>query len=58
MTFTVKIVSFRHMLEPPKKAIASMAIVVPVNRTVENVLLYLIKSDLVDSRFTALMKAK
>jgi N-glycosylase/DNA lyase len=58
LTFTVKIVGFRHMLEPPKKAIESMAVVVPVNRTVENVLLYLLGSDLIDSRFKAAVNAK
>lgn len=58
VTFTVKIVSFRHMLEPPKKAIESMAVIVPVNRTVESALLYLLGSDLVDQRFTAALAAK
>ncbi len=58
ITLTVKIMGFRHMLEPPKKAIESMAIVVPVNRTVENVLLSMLKSKLVDQRFTAALAAK
>ena len=56
VTLTLTVVGFRHMLEPPTKSIESMAVAVPVNRTVENVLLHLLGSSLVDPRFTAALK--
>lgn len=58
ITLTMKIMGFRHMLEPPRKSIESMVMIVSVNRTVENVLLYLMKSDLVDQRFITALRAK
>jgi len=55
VTLTLTVVGFRHMLEPPNKGIESMAIAVPTNRTIENVLLYLVKSSFMDPRFTIIL---
>ena len=51
-----RIAHFNHMLEPPKKAIESMAFVLPENRTVENVFLAAVGSKLVDARFISLIR--
>lgn len=55
---TLRVVGFKHMVDTDKKRMDSMAFVVPENRIVENVLLHVLKSSLIDPRFVALLKQK
>lgn len=58
VTVMLRIVGFKHMLEPDKGQMESMAFVVPENRIVENVLLHVLRSEHVDQRFEAAIRAK
>jgi hypothetical protein len=53
---TMKLTQFRHMLDTNPLDFQSMAVVTPLDRTIEGILLYLLSKNECDPRFVALIK--
>lgn len=53
---TLQVMRFKHMLDHGPSALSSMAFVVPINRTVEHVVTYLLDRKKCDPRFLDLVK--
>lgn len=49
---TLQVMKFKHMFDHEKLTLSSMAFAVPINRTVENVVTYLMDQSKCDPRFT------
>lgn len=53
VNLSIKVTGFRHLYEPPHKSIQSMITAVPVNRTIEQVLVHLLDRNNSDPKFVA-----
>lgn len=55
---TTRVMQFKHMLEHESSELQSMVLVVPMNRTVESFLIYLLDREQSDPRFLSLIGQK
>jgi len=53
VNLSVTITGFRHLYEPSQKQIQSMITVIPINRTVEQILVHLLDKNNSDPKFVA-----
>lgn len=56
VVLTFQIMRYKHLLDHEKMSLQSMAFVVPINRTVEQVLTYMLDRDQCNPKFVELLK--